>query len=636
MITLPTFSAVDCRFLGRHVDTRSSFQRLPAADQAYLLDIRTRLQTLARMAVKEYHGRTPLTDFVSPLNPVGLAKGKHWAGVCPRVADEPILPHGPHLQLAMTIMPEGFEISFGRDDNPANQVLPPKRHHRRDQLVVDTDALLRVPIPVIARLERSLPTIWKYRKQRWQPATTNDFSTLSQWLYYASTNMGRRASISMFITAEDLENDKFDAAAMFLEANRLFEPLFAAIYGTHDSAEVVSPEQPVASAELDEPADCDFLRICDDFADALRQANLVLGTDHTEQAKAFVASVATKPFVILTGLSGSGKTQLALRFGDWLGIDRVFVAPVRPDWTGAEALFGYEDALQPMRDGARAWHVPDTLEFLLRAANDPNNPYLLVLDEMNLAHVERYFADFLSGMETGQPCLPNLDYGDDGFYRMVPGGDKRLPMPKNLFVIGTVNIDETTYLFSPKVLDRANTIDFRVRTEDLVTDYKKPGRCRPAPVSLGRGLLELAKNESFHQTNPAPGGAEFATGLRRVHRILSDHNLEFGHRVFYEATRFAALFAACGMTDPYAALDRQILQKVLPRLHGSRRKLETALCALAAECVIPALDGDLLVDAARFNPLAESSSRVRMPLSLAKIQRMVRALRTNQFTSFSE
>jgi 5-methylcytosine-specific restriction enzyme B len=335
-------------------------------------------------------------------------------------------------------------------------------------------------------------------------------------------------------------------------------------------------------------------------------------------------------------LSGSGKTQLAVRFGDWIGSDRTLVTPVRPDWTGAEALFGYEDALQPVRNGARAWHVPDALAFLLRAAHDPSQPYLLVLDEMNLAHVERYFADFLSGLETEQPCLPNLERDDDGQYRIPLGVEPKLPIPTNLFVIGTVNIDETTYLFSPKVLDRSNTIDFRVRTEDLQLDYHKPQSCPPGSSALVRGFLEVSRDERFQHETPAPGRDDFVQGLRRVHSILSEHNLEFGHRVFYEATRFAAIFAAMGTTDPHAALDRQILQKILPRLHGSRRKLEFALCALGAECLPLVQEKGRENEAARFDPLLHVATSARMPLSFEKIQRMIRALRLNQFTSFSE
>lgn len=103
------------------------------------------------------------------------------------------------------------------------------------------------------------------------------------------------------------------------------------------------------------------------FSAALKESNISFGLQHEDLVRAFVASLATKRFVILTGLSGSGKTQIAIKFGEWLGKKRFQVVPVRPDWTGSEALFGYEDALQPpSEDGRRAWHVPDVLRFMLR------------------------------------------------------------------------------------------------------------------------------------------------------------------------------------------------------------------------------------------------------------------------------
>ena len=111
--------------------------------------------------------------------------------------------------------------------------------------------------------------------------------------------------------------------------------------------------------------------------------------------------------------------------------------------------------------------MPEVLKFMITAANDPANPYALILDEMNLAHVERYFADALSGMESGQECLPNLAVDSEGVWRVKPGESRLVQLPSNLFVIGTVNVDETTYLFSPKVLDRANTFEFRVSTNAL-------------------------------------------------------------------------------------------------------------------------------------------------------------------------
>ena len=102
-------------------------------------------------------------------------------------------------------------------------------------------------------------------------------------------------------------------------------------------------------------------------------------------------------------------------------------------------------------------------------AEDPEHLYLLVLDEMNLAHVERYFADVLSGMESGEPVVPVVVAEADGHWRVRLDGPPTIPVPANLLIVGTVNIDETTYQFSPKVLDRAFTFDFRVQTSELTS-----------------------------------------------------------------------------------------------------------------------------------------------------------------------
>jgi 5-methylcytosine-specific restriction protein B len=383
------------------------------------------------------------------------------------------------------------------------------------------------------------------------------------------------------------------------------------------------------------PPRLDLLAIHADFSAALRESDLVFGADHDDLVRTFLASLAAKRFLILTGLAGSGKTQIALRFGEWMGGDRGLVIPVRPDWTGAEALFGYEDALQPIKKGMRAWNVPQALEFMLRAASDPRHPYLLILDEMNLAHVERYFADFLSGMETRQPCLPNLVRGNDGCWRLAPGKALRVPLPSNLFVVGTVNADETTYLFSPKVLDRANSIEFRVRTEDLQETYRRPRPCRAGEADLVRGFLAISADDEWHVQNPPAGTAVFSAGMKRVHRILAENNLEFAHRVFYEASRFAAMLSAAGDADPHRALDRQVMQKILPRIHGSRQRMEAPLCALASAC-LDAREAASVAEGRRFDPLGELPENLRLPLSYSKIRRMVRSLRTNQFTSFME
>ena len=176
----------------------------------------------------------------------------------------------------------------------------------------------------------------------------------------------------------------------------------------------------------------------------------------------FISSLITKPFVILSGLSGSGKTKLAQAFVQWICQDdsQYCIVPVGADWTNREPLLGYPNALKP-----EEYVKPDSgvLDLIIQANQSQNLdlPHFLILDEMNLSHVERYFADFLSVMESKEE-IPL--YAEGTVQNRVPA---RLKVPSNLFIIGTVNIDETTNMFSPKVLDRANTIEFRVTKDEM-------------------------------------------------------------------------------------------------------------------------------------------------------------------------
>lgn len=403
-----------------------------------------------------------------------------------------------------------------------------------------------------------------------------------------------------------------------------------------DRARTVS--QPISRPEPTVPPRLDLAAVSQAFAQALATSHVSFGANHERVVRSFIASLATKRFVILTGLSGSGKTQIGVRFGDWLGPGRSLIVAVRPDWTGSEALFGYEDALQPAAaDGRRSWHAPEVLRFMLQAAQDPHWPYLLVLDEMNLAHVERYFADVLSGMETGHDCLSNLTL-EGGYWRVRPQGPEKIPVPGNLFIVGTVNIDETTYLFSPKVLDRANTFEFRVDTADLVASAQRPQPCSPGDAALVRGFLAIAGNDNWHLAHQAAGAVAFESHLRTVHGLLSEAGLEFGHRVFYEAIRFSAMLESAGSPDPLEALDLQVMQKVLPRMHGSRRRLEAPLCAVAKFCLDLSFEPGSAEPGrpAKFDPLAAPPHLPQLAVSFDKVRRMVRSLRANQFTSFTE
>jgi hypothetical protein len=397
-----------------------------------------------------------------------------------------------------------------------------------------------------------------------------------------------------------------------------------------------SEDEPVGSPAVP-PRVCDpnpdLMAACESWMGSVRESGLVFN-DEAMLLRSLLASLATKRFVILTGLSGSGKTQLALRFGDWVGAKRTLAVAVRPDWTGSEALFGYEDALLPAHGGKRAWYVPQALEFMLQAAADPEYPYALILDEMNLAHVERYFADVLSGMESDKPCLPNLSQGSDGAWRLKDDQEKKIRVPRNLFVLGTVNVDETTYMFSPKVLDRANTFEFRVTTESL-TDGVKPSSGSSGHDAAVEAFCAAAFDDTYQQRHAHPEVDTIREHLRQVHALLTSFDSEFGHRVFYEAIRYAAMLAAMGEKDPLVALDLQLYQKVLPRLHGARRRLDPVLSGLALFCHSLATPQEGAAQGQEFDPLSSSLTDARLPRSFGKIRRMMASLRMNQFASFT-
>lgn len=344
----------------------------------------------------------------------------------------------------------------------------------------------------------------------------------------------------------------------------------------------------------------------------------------------YISSLLTKPFIILTGLSGSGKTKLAQSFAMWLCEDKsqYCLVPVGADWTNREPLLGFPNALEKGK-----YVKPDNgvLDLILKAGEDKDNPYFLILDEMNLSHVERYFADFLSTMESKGKIF--LHEGDGNWDGIPPS----IMLPKNLFIIGTVNIDETTYMFSPKVLDRANTIEFRITAEELGAFLDNPGNVN-LDVLEGRGaefgnsFVKIANEPITSQSK----NGEINTALIKFFAQLKISGAEFGYRTASEIKRFAQIVP---LLSPEATtqeiIDYAILQKLLPKVHGSRRKLEPVLVELIRLCLEDGVEtkdyttGKLQVDTL-------SITNIKYPLSLEKIVRMYNNLIQNGFTSFAE
>ena len=245
-------------------------------------------------------------------------------------------------------------------------------------------------------------------------------------------------------------------------------------------------------------------------------------------------------FAVLTGLSGTGKTQLALQYAAALtGVSsdsqaRVCTIPVQPGWYDPTPLLGYVNPL-----GERRYVKTEFLRFLIRAADQPSLPYVCILDEMNLSYPEQYLAPILSAMERDGGDL--MLHGADGDVSGVPPS---ISYPHNLVLIGTVNMDETTMGISDRVLDRAFTLEFWnidvgewPRWDDARIDEQHKARVK--------GLL-----------------IDLMNALRQA-------RLHFGWRVITEVVHFMELRqeqnAKLSVDD---ALDRVIYAKVLPKLRG--------------------------------------------------------------------
>lgn len=343
----------------------------------------------------------------------------------------------------------------------------------------------------------------------------------------------------------------------------------------------------------------------------------------------FIASLLTKPFVILTGLSGSGKTKLAQAFAMWIceADDQYCIVPVGADWTNREPLFGFPNALEQEK-----YIKPDNgvLDLIIEANKNESKPYFLILDEMNLSHVERYFADFLSVMESKNKIALHAGNSDWSDVPAVIG------FPKNLFIIGTVNIDETTYMFSPKVLDRASVIEFRVTATEMenylasnsqinLDDLKGQGK------NMAESFVNLAKDGSLK----AVDSEKLNNTLMSFFAELKKTGAEFGYRSAFEIIRFAAVannLDAEWKQDEIA--DAAIMQKLLPKVHGSRRKLEPVLKTLGALCLRAGekMDDYISMSEIDFTDYA----KIKYPVSLEKILRMYQALVSNGFTSYAE
>ncbi len=254
-------------------------------------------------------------------------------------------------------------------------------------------------------------------------------------------------------------------------------------------------------------------------------------------------SLLTNPFLILSGISGGGKTSFAIFYARALNA-AIKVVSVRPDWTSPGHLLGFYDPF------SKCFVPSETTSFINEAiqayeAQGKDAPlYILLLDEMNLSRVEYYFSDFLSKMQLPDP--------EHRVIRLCEEEKLELRIPPNLKIIGTVNIDETTFLFSPKVLDRATYVFLNQIDID------------------GMGRVLENRQGDFHHLSIIKN--EVLPELITLNAKLNEFGLPFGYRTVWEIIRWIDSALSVGIIpDALTGLDLQIESRIISKLSGNRR-----------------------------------------------------------------
>ena len=294
----------------------------------------------------------------------------------------------------------------------------------------------------------------------------------------------------------------------------------------------------------------------------------------------FYLGLKSKPFVILAGTSGTGKTRLVRLFAEAIKAEYKLVS-VRPDWSDSSDLFGHVDLNQKFVPGA-------IIDFVKQAELNPTKPYFLCLDEMNLARVEYYMSDILSAIETRRyesgmiitdSVVSFANYGNDTF---SAGKYGKVILPGNLYIVGTVNMDETTFPFSKKVLDRANTIEFSY--VDLLS-MPSFSTATADKITVTNEFL-VSKYITLNDCDAADREyiGSVCTMLSRINAILEIANAHIGYRVRDEIVFYMLNNREADLLDDKVAFDNQIMQKILPRVQGSSESIKTMLGELLKIC----------------------------------------------------
>ncbi|MFZ5986803.1 MAG: McrB family protein [Bacillota bacterium] len=350
--------------------------------------------------------------------------------------------------------------------------------------------------------------------------------------------------------------------------------------------------------------------------------------------KNFYLALKSKPFVILAGTSGTGKSKLVKLFAEALGArvenGRYRLIPVRPDWSDSTDLLGYRDLKGNFQLGI--------LTSFIKEAENKHEPYFICLDEMNLARVEYYLSDILSVMETrkwsgDRIVTDNLLSGEIfGSHDEARNAYGSLYIPENVYFIGTVNMDETTFPFSKKVLDRANTIEFSHVNLDFTFSSHKGDKSVNLHNNFLRSDFLILEDCIEHQDI----FNRVILVLKQINDVLKKSSLHFGYRVRDEIC-FYMIYNEINTLMPFdEAIDYEILQKILPRIQGSSSHIKRLLLELFEICTDNNTKNfnyqDSGVSEEMFAYL--ESNGVKYKQSAYKIAFMVRRFEEDGFTSY--
>ena len=399
----------------------------------------------------------------------------------------------------------------------------------------------------------------------------------------------------------------------------------------------------------------------------------VNGKDATlnKDVVSYLSAIRTKPFLLLAGISGTGKSRIVKEMAyascpdegdlreDKTSPGNYCLVEVKPNWNDSTELLGYETVL----DGGN-YHLTKFVKFLIKAMQHENVPFFVCLDEMNLAAVEQYFAEFLSILESrkdvdgtikSEPLIPAAifnKYDNKLFKELFPSKEKQekgtsypvvddelapygnityktlreegLRIPRNLIVVGTVNMDDTTYQFSRKVIDRAMTIEMNVVNLNDMFDIEKPDALSYredvvdkgwffAPFAQSNNALQQMNNDEREllekkiKTTIGQTDADGTTTSGSLEAILGKTPFRIAYRVVNELILH---FYALRWENKDAEFEELYYKALLPRIEGNEDLVKEPLAQLA------------------------TWSEVAYPKANAKIVEMRECLERSHFTSF--